>query len=169
MHIIRIWLSATAAALLPTAASAATSAAEAGHPLQFFEGRTEGTGTVKILMKKPYRTGSVGHGRIGPDGALSLVQRVAEDGKPPRERRWHIRKIAEGRFSGTMSEASGPITIDAIGGRYRFRFRMKGNLSVEQWLTPLAGGMAARNSMTIRKFGMTVGTGTGIIRKLVAR
>ena len=42
---------------------------------------------------------------------------------------------------------------------------MKGHLSVEQWLAPLAGGLSARNSMTIRKFGMTVGTGDGMVRK----
>lgn len=165
MRSMRILLIAAGASLTSMPAIAA----EAGHPLQFFQGRTEGTGTVKILMKKPYRTGSVGHGRIGPDGSLSLVQRINEDGKPPRERRWHIRQVGANRFLGTMSEASGPVTIDAIGGRYRFRFRMKGNLSVEQWLTPVAGGTAASNSMTVRKFGMVVGTGTGIIRKLVAR
>ena len=165
MSPIRILLSAAAAALLSTPAVAAT----ANHPLQFFEGRTEGSGTVKIMLKKPYRTHSIGHGRIASDGSLSLVQRIDDEGKPPHERRWHIRKVGAKRYSGTMSEASGPITIDEIGGRFRFRFRMKGNLSVEQWLTPVAGGMAARNSMTVRKFGMTVGTGTGVIRKLVAR
>ena len=165
MHEIRILLFAAAASLLSMPAAAASP----GHPLQFFEGRTEGSGTIKILMKKPYRTQSVGQGRIAPDGSLSLVQRIDEDGKPPRERRWHIRQIGTGRYTGTMSEATGPVTIETIGGRYRFRFRIKGNLTVEQWLTPVAGGMAARNSMTVRKFGMTVGTGTGIIRRLVAR
>ena len=67
-----------------------------------------------------------------------------------------------------MSEASSPVTIDEIGGRYRFRFKMKGNLSVEQWLAPMAGGRSARNRMIVRKFGMTVGSGEGIIRKVTA-
>jgi hypothetical protein len=80
-----------------------------------------------------------------------------------------MRQIATGRYSGTMTEATGPVTIDEVGGRYRFRFKMKGNLSVEQWLAPLAGGKSARNSMTVRKLGMTVATGDGLIRKITNR
>lgn len=162
MHALRILLPLVATVLLPAPAAAAPSI----HPLQFFEGRTESSGTVKTFMKKPYWIRSVGRGRIEPDGSLSLVQRVNEDGKPPRERRWRIRQVASGRYTGTMSDASGPVTIEEVGGRYRFRFKMKGNLAVEQWLAPLAGGMTARNLMTVRKFGMVVGTGDGMIRKL---
>ncbi len=136
------------------------------HPLHFFEGRTESSGTVKIITKERYRTRSIGRGRIEPDGSLTLVQQVHDEGKPQSERRWRIKQIASGRFAGTMSDAAGPVTIDEVGGLYRFRFKMKGQLSVEQWLTPLAGGMSARNRMTVRKFGMAVGTGDGMVRKL---
>lgn len=159
--------------LLPLAAAVLSAgpalAVQPIHPLEFFEGRTESAGTVKTLMKTPYRTRSMGRGQIEPDGSLSLFQRVEDEGKPPRERRWRIRQIGAGHFAGTMSEASGPVSIDEVGGRYRFRFKIKGNLSVEQWVVPLAGGLAARNLMTVRKFGMVVGTGEGVIRKLTDR
>ncbi|MEO8547903.1 MAG: DUF3833 family protein [Sphingomicrobium sp.] len=156
--------------MLPAAAaafflSAPTGAGPLVHPLNFFEGRTESSGTVKLFMRNPYRTRSIGRGHIESDGSLTLVQQVQDEGKPPRERLWRIRQIGSGHFAGTMSEASGPVTIDRVGDRYRFRFKMKGHLSVEQWLAPLAGGMTARNSMTVRKFGMTVGTGDGTVRK----
>ena len=137
--------------------------------MQFFEGRTEGSGTIRTVLGKPYRTRSVGHGRFEPDGSLVFVQRVVDDGKPPHERRWKIRQTGPRRFAGTMSEAIGPVTIEEVAGRYRFRFRMKGNLSVEQWLVPLAGGMAARNTLTIRKFGVKVATSEGMLRKLARR
>jgi hypothetical protein len=153
-----------AAALLLVAAPAG--AAAPVDPLRFFEGRTETAGTMKLMFKKPYGTHSLGRGRIEPDGTLVLVQQVREDSKPMRERQWRIRRTGRGHYSGTMSEATGPVTIDQLGSGYRFRFRMKGNLSVEQWLTPLAGGMAATNRLTIRKFGMTVGTSEGMVRKL---
>ena len=149
--------------------SAPAAAAPAGSPMKFFEGRTEGTGTIRIMLGKSYRTRSIGHGHFEPDGTMIFVQKVVDDGKPPHERRWKIRQVAPHRFSGTMSEALGPVTIDEIAGRFRFRFRMKGNLSVEQWLVPLAGGTTARNTLTIRKFGMKVGTSDGILRKLGAR
>ena len=121
---------------------------------------------VKVVMKKPFHTRSIGRGAIKPDGSLYLVQRVEEDGRPPRDRRWQIRQVARGRFAGTMSEASGPVTIEEIGGRYRFRFKMKGGLSVEQWMTPLPGGRSARNKMTVRKLGVTVARSDGVIRKI---
>ena len=164
MNAMRIPIAAAAALLLPAPAAAAP----AGSPMQFFEGRTEGSGTIRILLGKSFRTRSIGHGRFEPDGSLLFVQRVVDDGRPPRERRWKIRQTGPRRFTGTMSEATGPVTIDEVGGRYRFRFRMKGNLSVEQWLVPLAGGSVARNTMTIRKFGVKVGTSEGLIRRVAA-
>jgi hypothetical protein len=58
------------------------------------------------------------------------------------------------------------VTAEEIGGRYRFRFKMKGNVAIEQWLAPLPGGKSALSKLTIRKFGMTVGRSEGTIRKL---
>ena len=164
MNAIRFLVPAAAALLASPAA-----AAPVGSPMQFFEGRTEGTGTVRILLDKPYRTRSVGQGRFQSDGSMLFVQRVEDEGQPPRERRWKIRQTGPRKFAGTMSEAIGPVTIDEVAGRFRFRFKMKGNLSIEQWLIPLAGGATARNSMTVRKFGVKVGTSEGMIRKIASR
>ena len=165
MNAIRIPIAAAAALLLPAAAHAGP----AYSPMKFFEGRTEGLGTVRIMLGKPYRTRSIGHGRFEPDGTMVFVQRVVDEGKPPHERRWKIRQTGPRHFTGTMTEAIGPVKIEEIAGRFRFRFRMKGNLSVEQWLIPLAGGTTARNTLTIRKFGVKVGTSEGMLRKLAAR
>ena len=152
------------APILSIASPAAT--AQVADPLRFFAGRTETQGMVKVLFRKPYRTRSLGQGRIEPDGSLSLVQRVEDDGKPPRERRWRVHQVGPGRYSGTMSDAAGPVDIEQVGNRYRFRFTMKGHLNVEQWLTPMAGATAARTTTRIRKFGMTVATTDGTVRKL---
>ena len=153
-----------AAAALVSPAPAATKPLV--DPLSFFEGRTESSGSIKVLMQTPYLSHSVGQGRIATDGSLSLVQQVYEQGKPPAVRKWQIRKTAEGHYVGTMSDANGPVAIDQIGDRFRFRFKLKSNLSVEQWVGPLSGRSIARNLMTVRKFGFTVATGDGIIRKI---
>ena len=146
-------------------ASAIASAAPARVSLKFFEGNTYSEGTLKIMLGKPKRMRSVGHGRIEPDGSLTLVQQVEEPGKPLRERRWRIREVAPGRFSGTMSEASGQVLIEEVSNRFRLRFKMKGGLDVEQWLTPDARGESARSDLTVRKFGMIVATGKAIVTK----
>src|SRR5687768_1762510 len=86
----------------------AASAAKIDDPLKFFEGRTESIGTVRLAMKKPFRSRALGKGEIRSDGTLDLVQRVEDEGEQPRERRWRMRRVAPGRYAGTMSEAKGP-------------------------------------------------------------
>jgi len=134
--------------------------------LQFFEGRTESLGTVKIAMKKPYRSRAIGRGQISADGTLILVQRIEDQGQLPRERRWKMRMVSPGHYSGTMSEAKGPVTVDEVGGKYRFRFRMEGNVAIEQWLLPAPDRRSAASKVTIRKYGVVVGRSDSIIRKL---
>ncbi len=151
--------------LIGPAANAGGSTAELHDPLRFFEGRTEMLSTVKLITKKTYRSRTVGRGSIQDDGSLHLVQRVHDDGRPAYDRRWRIREVSPGRFTGTMSEAKGPIAVEEIRGRYRFRFKMKGGVSIEQWLTPL-GTTSAASKATIRKLGIVVGHSDGTIRKL---
>ena len=148
------------------AAIACPASAQLPDPLRFFEGRTESVGLVKLMTKKPFKSRAIGKGQIRPDGSLDLVQRVEDHGEQPRERRWRIRPIGPGRYSGTMSEAKGPVTVEEIGDRYRFRFRMEGSVFIEQWLTPLPDGRSARSVVTIRKYGIKVGSSDAVIRKL---
>lgn len=162
MHRLHLAIAAPLLFFVATPAAAQQQA----DPLRFFAGRTESQGTVKVAFKKPFGSRSVGQGRIESDGSLTLVQRVEDEGKAPDERRWRVRRVGPGRFTGTMSQASGPVEIQRIGERYRFRFRMKGNLNVEQWLIPLPGATAARTVTKIRKFGVTVASIDGTIRKL---
>jgi hypothetical protein len=65
-----------------------------------------------------------------------------------------------------MNEAKGPVQIEQIGDRYRFRFAMPGNVSVEQWVAPNADGRSGSTKLTIRKMGVKVGSSEGTIRKL---
>ena len=141
-------------------------ASDEQDPLRFFEGRTESVGTVKIAMRKPYHSRAIGKGEILPDGTLILVQRVEDQGQLAKERRWKMRKVAPGRYTGTMSEAKGPVSVDEVDGRYRFRFRMDGNIAIEQWLIPASDGKSAASKLTIRKYGVLVGRSDSVIRKV---
>lgn len=154
------------AALALAISVAGPAAAVSPDPMAFFAGRTESVGTVKLAMKKPFRSRAIGKGEILADGTLNLVQRVEDQGQPPRERRWRIRPVGNGRYSGTMTEAKGPVTVEQVGGRYRFSFRMSGNVAVEQWLDPAADWKSATSKVTIRKYGVVVGRSDAVIRKL---
>src|SRR4051812_12296496 len=85
--------------LLLAAPLASASVQQQVDPLRFFQGRTETVGTVKIMFHKVYRTHSFGAGRIEPDGSLTLVQSVEDEGKAPHDRRWHVRQTAPDRFT----------------------------------------------------------------------
>jgi hypothetical protein len=135
------------------------------HPLRFFEGRTESVGVMKTIMKKPWNIRSVGHGTISPDGTLTLVQQVHDDGEKPHQRIWKIRQVGPAKFTGTMSEAQGPVTIEQIGKGYRFKFKVQG-MSAEQWIIPNPDGNSGLSKLVVRKFGMTVAKAEGTIRKL---
>lgn len=153
-------------AVVALCVSTSAHSAPLSDPLRFFEGRTESVGIMKMIMKKPYRVRSIGRGKIGADGSLLLVQQVRDEGQPPKERTWRIRQVGPGKFTGSMSEAVGPVRIEQVGDGYRFRFKIKGNLAVEQWLVPDADGNSGSSKLTIRKYGVKVASSEGTIRKL---
>lgn len=153
--------------LVPLAALALSPAyAQPAPTLRFFEGETESEGTVDEVFKRPYTVRSRGRGKIEADGTLVMTQLVDQPGKPQHRRSWRMREVSPGRFAGTISDAVGPVTGEAVGGRFHFRFRMKGGLAVEQWLTPMDGNTAVRNAMIIRKFGIKVAKADEVIRKV---
>jgi hypothetical protein len=142
------------------------SATQQVDPLRFFDGRTVTEGTVKILFHRPYHSRGIGIGRIENDGSLTLVQQIEDEGKPAHERRWRVWRKGHDSFTASMTQAIGPVTIDKVGDDYRFRFKMKGHLSAEEMVTPLADGRSARSSLKVRRFGVVVATTTGTIRKI---
>jgi len=153
------------AGFLLVASSASTRPFDRGDPLRFFDGSTESVSTTKIALQKPFVTRSVGRGKIASDGALDLVQHVDEQGRRHFDRVWHIREIAPGHFGGTMSEAAGPVTIERTGAGYLFRFTLKNDLSVEEWLIPQSDSVAGMR-LTVRKFGVAVVHSQGWVRRV---
>src|SRR3954447_580764 len=104
MKPVRSWLCST---LLVIGASGSAASSNDVRDLRFFEGSTESVSTMKIVRQRAFVSRSVGRGRIRDDGSLELVQQVSEDGRRRFDRRWQIRWVAPGRFTGTMSEATG--------------------------------------------------------------
>lgn len=125
-------------------------------PVAFFTGATEGRGELRELLGKPKKTSAQSVGRVDKDGWLVLDQKVLVEGDPVRQRRWRLKQVAPGKYSGTLSDAKGPVEVEVRGQTVRIRYVMKGNIKVEQTLTPLPGGRAVINRGTFKKFGMKV-------------
>jgi hypothetical protein len=154
------------AAFAPAPPPPATSPTQPFDAIRFFDGRTEGQGVLKVALRSAATIRVQSRGRIETDGTLSVRQNVSEGDKPVRTREWRIRELSPGRYAGSLSDASGPVVGEAVGNRLHLRFRMKGGLEAEQWLTLAPGGRSARNLMRVRKFGLTVASLDETIRKL---
>lgn len=131
----------------------------------FFAGRTEGVGTLRIAFRKPVTVIVHGHGVVAPDGAIMLDQTVLEGSKPATTRQWRIAAGPE-RYTGSLSDAAGPVTGTVTGNRLHLVFAMKGGLHADQQLDLAADGASAHNIMVITKLGMTVASLDETIRRV---
>lgn len=139
--------------------------AGAVSPEQFFVGRTQGEGIVRIMLSGSHSVRVHSRGRM-ERGALILEQRVEEEGKPVRNRSWRLVRSSANRLSGTLSDARGAVTGELEGNVLHLSYRSAEGPSVEQWITFHPGGRTAHNRMTFRRFGMTVARVEETIRRV---
>ncbi len=152
--------------LIPLALTAATpAAAERFDPLTFFAGRTEGVGDFKIILRRTHHVRVHGRGVLQGDGSIVLDQTVEDGAKAPKNRQWHIRQVAPGRYTGTLSEARGNIQGETIGDAFHLKYRTKDGTRIEQWITLSPGGRSAHNRLVARKMGVVVARLNETIRK----
>ena len=140
--------------------------APASAPEHFFTGRTEGQGIVHVMLSGRHSVRDHSRGHMDRAGALVLDQVVEEEGKPARRRQWRLVRAGANRVSGTISDASGPVTGELAGNVLHLRYRSAEGPSVEQWITFHAGGRTAHNRMIFRRFGLSVATLEGTIGPL---
>ncbi len=145
-------------AVLPASANAL-------DPIRFFIGHTHGEGRLDKLFGTPVTVIVESVGRRDGD-TLILEQSIQEGAKPQRKRRWTMRPIAPGLYSGTLTEAVGPVSVAATGARAHIRYTMKGGLKVDQQLALQSDGKTVLNRLEVRKFGVKVATLSETIRKL---
>lgn len=133
-------------------------AAPAFDPLCFFDGQTRGEGQLKVILSRRVPVSVVGRGTVQPDGSLLLDQIVAEGTKPARNRRWRLRRVSPGRYTGTLTDARGPVAAEANGPRLHLSFTTPSGFKVQQWLTLAPDGRSADNVLRATRLGVTVAT-----------
>ena len=163
------WLCALA--LAAAVAGCATSpqlpaaSGETLDPIAFFDGRSHGEGKLDKLIGETVAVSVDSVGRRSGD-TLVLDQSIREGDKEPRTRRWIIRRIAPALYSGSLSEAEGPVSMTIEGPRALIRYRMRdGGLQVEQQLALQPDGRTLLNRLAVHKFGVRVATLRETIRK----
>jgi len=160
---MRAFAVAAAAAL---AIAAPASAAEQELDLvAFFTGRTHAESEIKVGFRKPVRHITDSVGKRAANGDLILFDQIKEEGKPPKTRKWVMRKNGPNSFTGAMSEATGPVRIEVDGTQASIRYKMKGGITVHQELQ-MRDRKTLSNHVSARKLGVRLGRLDGTIRKL---
>lgn len=157
---------AIAAVLAGCATSVQLPAASAPFdPVTWFTGASHGEGILHKLLGSPVRTSVESVGRPDDSGGLVLDQIIREGDKPERKREWTMRRVGHGRFTGTLTDASGPVDVTVAGARATIRYPMKGGLEVRQQLALQTDGTTVLNRLSVRKFGLEVAHLDETIRK----
>ena len=135
--------------------------------LEFFTGKTHAENVMKIALHHPKSLVVDSIGGKGDRGDFVLIDTVNEEGKPVRTRKWIMHPVGPNHFTGSLSDAVGPVDILVEADFATIRYVMKeGHLAIVQQVQLQPGGKSLSNRVVARKFGMSVAHIDGTIRKL---
>jgi hypothetical protein len=133
-------------------------------PIAFFTGGTNGEGSLDTLIARPVRV-TVSSLGFPEHGGLKLIQRIEEGDKPLRVRTWTMTRVAPGRYTGTLTDAQGPVSITVTGPRATIRYRTPSGLTIQQQLALQGDGRTLLNRLEAFQFGIRVATLDETIRR----
>ena len=133
--------------------------------LVFFSGHTHADNVIRIVLHGPHKLIVDSVGGRNKEGQFVLIDTVQEEGKPTRKRTWVMHPDGPNRFTGSLSDANGPVDVTVAGNSATIRYVMKeGGLKVEQDLQLRSDGTLS-NRATAKKFGVKFAQVDGTIRR----
>jgi hypothetical protein len=133
--------------------------------VSFFTGRTEADNILRVVFSAATSLNVECSGRV--EGKQFVMTETVHEGvKPARQRKWVIQEVGPGHYSGTMTEAVGPVDVKVSGDTAQIRYMMKGGLDVAQTLVLQPDGKTLLNHIAVHKFGMRFARVDGRIHKL---
>ena len=155
-----------AAALAVGTASAAPDPPAKLDMLGFFTGKTHADNVIRIALHAPHKLIVDSLGGRNKEGEFVLIDNVQEEGKPARKRVWVMHPAGPNHFTGSLSDAVGPVDVTVNGDSATIRYTMRdGHLKIDQQLKLERDGSLA-NHVVARKFGLKFADVDGTIRKL---
>jgi hypothetical protein len=153
------------AAFLALALAAPAEAAPKLDMVAFFSGRTEADNILRVVFKAATSLNVECVGRV-EGKQFVMIETVHEGTKPARQRKWVLQAVGPGHYSGSMTEAVGPVDVTVSGDTAQVKYVMKGGLNVAQTLVLQADGRTLLNHIAVHKFGMRFGRVDGKVHKL---
>lgn len=117
------------------------------------------------MMRGSHAVRDHGRGRMERGNVLVLEQTVEEQGSTPRRRTWRLVRTGN-RITGSISDATGPVTGFVRGNLIHLSYQSMEGTTVEQWIVLDAQRRTARNRMVYSRMGFTVATVETLIRRV---
>lgn len=149
-----------AVGLTACVAPAETLSPEAGpvfRPEVFFEGDTRGVGRLVVVGRAPELVRVRSQGRMQVDSTFRLDQTITFGADRVETRTWLLERAAPGVWTGTLTEASGVVTMTTHRDVLRIGYRLGSGVRIEQDLRLLPGGQSVLNRATVRFVGLPIG------------
>ena len=134
-------------------------------PVQFFAGHSIGQAKLHLITGATRSVAVDSMGRPDGHGGIVLDQTIREEGKASRARRWVLHNSGDNHWSGSLTDAKGPVEVERTPLDVTIRYRMKSGPEVEQHLK-LAARDVAENHLSVTRFGVEIATLDERIRKL---
>lgn len=158
---------AGAIALVLAAAASAAPEKPRLEMTSFFAGKSHADNVMKVALQAPKKLIVDSVGGRNKEGEFVLVDTVREEGKPVRTRTWVMRPVGNDRFTGFLTDASGPVDVVVRGNTATIRYTMKdGGLKIVQQIVLQGDGKTLSNHVVAKKFGLAFAHVDGTIRKL---
>ena len=132
----------------------------------FFSGRSHADNVMKIVFHGPTKLIVDSIGGKGDRGDFVLIDTVHEGDKPVRTRKWVMQPAGPNHFTGSLTDAVGPVDVLVSGDSATIRYTMKGGLNVVQHMQLQVDGRTLSNHVDARKFGLKFARVDGTIHKL---
>ncbi len=123
-------------------------------PERFFAGTTEGVGTLRLRVGRTQLVQVESRGTFMADSTFQLAQTIRRGTSAPSTRTWQMHRTAPGRYTATLTDASGPVTATVEGATLRIRYPMGRFTRMEQRLVLQPGGRTAVNLSTVSFLGV---------------
>ena len=132
----------------------------------FFAGKTHADNVIKIALQRPHKLTVDSIGGHNKEGEFVLIDTIQEEGKPVRKRTWVMHPVGANRFTGSLSDAIGPVDVSVAGDSATIRYTMRdGHMKIEQLLKLQRDGSLSNHAIS-RKFGIKFATVDGTVRKV---
>jgi hypothetical protein len=143
--------------MMPLPLAAFEQGGPALRPEAFFLGETRGSGVLQTAGGRPSRTFQVlSRGRAAADEIIVDQEIRWGDGEVDR-RSFRLRQTGTGRYTGSLTDAAGPVTAEARGNALRLRYLIRHpGITMEQWLYLQPDGRTVLNEGTVRALGIVV-------------